>query len=84
MSKKLKATTPAHQVPPLSKTHKKMHAFIGELARYYEDPSMWPLTHAEQTHFTRYALACARRIRNSEEYLAEGVRITAEDLAMAS
>ena len=84
MSKKLKATTPDHQVPPLSKTHKKMHALIGNLACYYEDPSMWPLTPQEQYAFIRYALASVRSIRNSEEYLAEGVRITAEDLAMAS
>ena len=45
---------------------------------------MWPLTQQEQIAFVRKVIYQARKLRNTEEYLAEAVRIAADELALAS
>lgn len=63
---------------------KDLHRFVNEIIRYGEEPSSWPLTQQEQIAFVRTVIYQARKIRNTEEYLAEEIKIAAENLAMAS
>lgn len=63
---------------------KDLHKFVDDIVQYGEDPAMWPLTAQEQIAFIRKVIHHARKIRNTEEYLAESVAIAAEELALAS
>jgi hypothetical protein len=58
--------------------HKGVHEFIDWMVDHCECPSMWPLTQTEQVNFIRSAIFKARKIRNTEEYLAEAVRISTD------
>jgi hypothetical protein len=81
-----KKTQPAASLPRLvrCKLRKELHNFVDEIVKHAECPSMWPLTQSEQIAFVRKVIYQARKIRNTEEYLAEAMRIAAEDVAMAS
>jgi hypothetical protein len=63
---------------------KDLHKFVDQIVAHCECPSNWPLTQEEQIAFVRKVIYQARKIRNTEEYLAESVVIAAEEMAMAS
>lgn len=63
---------------------RQLHDFIDHVVRYGEDPTSWPLTQQEQLAFVRTVIFQARKIRNTEAYLSEAVKLAAEDLAIAS
>lgn len=74
----------AHQRLVIGQSCKDLHRFVNEIIRYGEEPSSWPLTQQEQIAFVRTVIYQARKIRNTEEYLADEIKIAAENLAMAS
>ena len=81
----MKTKTPNQpQTAKFSKTHREMHAFIKHILLYLDEPTAWPLTREEQAAFVRTVLHQARKIQNTEEFMKEGVLLSAEDLAMAS
>lgn len=71
-------TTKAKQ--PVNQLRKDLHAFVDHIVAHCECPSMWPLTQQEQINFVRTFIYRARKIRNTEAYLAEAVAIAAEAL----
>jgi len=70
--------------PAPSKLHRNFHEFVDNIVACAESPSDWPLTQAEQIAFIRKVIYQAKKLRNTEEYLAEAVKIASEDLSMAS
>lgn len=59
---------------------KQLHQLIDDIVAYCEEPCLWPLSPLEQINFIRMVTLTARKIRNTEAYLAEGVMIAAEAL----
>lgn len=74
----------AHKRLVIGQSCKDLHRFVNEIIRYGEEPSSWPLTQQEQIAFVRTVIYQARKIRYTDEYLAEEIKIAAENLAMAS
>lgn len=66
--------------PPINQLRKDLHKFVDSIVTHCEDPSFWPLTPQEQVNFIRTTIYQARKIRNTEAYLAEAVMIAAEAL----
>ena len=60
------------------------HDLINRIMGYAENPANWPMTQEEQVAFVRTVLFLARRIRSSEDYMAEAVELAAEQLARTS
>lgn len=84
MSKSKTPKPGSQQQAVRGKLRKDLHKFVDEIVAHCECPSMWPLTQQEQIAFVRKVIYQARKLRNTEEYLAEAVRIAADELALAS
>lgn len=62
----------------------QLHDLVDRICLYAEEPSSWPLTQQEQIAFVRETIYKARKIKTSEAYLADTLKMTAEELAMQS
>lgn len=62
----------------VSQLHKNLHRFVDDIWRYGAEPENWPLTQQEQIAFVRTVIYQARKIRNSEEFLAEAIAIATQ------
>lgn len=62
----------------------QLHDLVNRICLYGEEPSNWPLTQQEQIAFVRETIYRARKIKTSEAYLAETLKMAAEELAMQS
>jgi len=61
-----------------------LHDLVDRICIYASEPANWPLTQQEQIAFVRETINKARRIQKLEAYLADTMKLTAEELAMQS
>lgn len=66
------------------KFRKDIHTFVDRIVAYGENPADWPLTQQEQVGFIRQVMYNARIIKSSQEYLAESMEISSDELAMTT